>query len=71
MIPSFVHYSFETHTLLDNNMVSFHEYLWTTVLSMVRLNILPRILGSLKMLSYKVWHTLRAQLNHTSLVSLL
>jgi len=71
MIPSFVHYSFETHTLLDNNMVSFHEYLWTTVWSMVRLNILPRILGSLKMLSYKVCHALRAQLTHTFLVSLL
>ena len=71
MIPSFVHYSFETRTQLDNNLVSFHEYLWTTAWSMARLNILPRILGSLKMLSYKVCHALRAQLTHTFLVSLL
>ena len=64
-------YSFETRTQLDNNLVSFHEYLWTTAWSMARLNILPRILGSLKMLSYKVCHALCAQLTHTFLVSLL
>jgi len=64
-------YSFETRTQLDNNLVSFHEYLWTTAWSMARLNILPRILGSLKMLSYKVCHALRAQLTHPFLVSLL